>query len=616
MKLIILLMILTLLVGTNVGEELKVIEPVIGLSLDFTREAVKKFNSNEVAENAERIANLLKKEGRNWKQLTEEENKMLEFWDPCRETIWDVPNSECCSWYCGGGPDKVTASSFLKSDGDINYKPGNAHDLNYKHAWVEGVPGYGIGEHLLYHFIQGSPRITTVIIANGYVKSRKIWESNSRVKILKMYYNGKPYAILHLEDIMAEQKFSIGTLGDGPSFHDEKEEEDKSKKGWTLKFEIIDVYKGKKYKDTAISELYFDGIDVHCLAKGTKVILANGSAKNIEGISKGDRVLTYDPEKNSFTSAYVKEVASASHKGLVRYSFENGSKIVATKAHPFFLTKKGWASLDPKKSGQYKGFQSINKIEIGDEFIIIGKQNNVLAVKLNNIEMLREPQETYTISKLNRSDNFITNGFVVGVEEFGDKLNNLVDVQSLNKDIHVKLMYSTEDNFLNKDVYGDLEISYLQKVAAVKLARAQEILTSLNPGYHLLVYDGLRPRDVQYKMWEIVKGTDKQQYVANPKRGSIHNYGCAVDLTITDDKGIVLDMGTSFDYFGLLAQPRYEEKFLKMGKLTAQHIKNRKLLRKVMTEAGFRGISIEWWHFNALHKAEVKSRYKIVDSLK
>lgn len=114
-------------------------------------------------------------------------------------------------------------------------------------------------------------------------------------------------------------------------------------------------------------------------------------------------------------------------------------------------------------------------------------------------------------------------------------------------------------------------------------------------------------------MWEIVRGTDKQKYVANPKTGSIHNYGCAVDLSIVDENGKELDMGTPFDYFGDLAQPRFEKKFLEEGKLTRTQIKNRQLLRHVMQKSGFQGILSEWWHFNGYPRKYVKEHYTIIE---
>ncbi|MFC1567158.1 M15 family metallopeptidase, partial [bacterium] len=201
------------------------------------------------------------------------------------------------------------------------------------------------------------------------------------------------------------------------------------------------------------------------------------------------------------------------------------------------------------------------------------------------------------------------------VKSVQNNLDNLVDIKSINNNILVDLAYSKKDNFLNEDVYEDLQVCYLQKEAAEKLSKAQNILERRHPGLSLLVYDGLRSRNIQYKMWEIVKNTNKQKYVANPEKGSIHNYGAAVDLTIADQNGKPLDMGTDFDFFGELSQPRYEEKYLKNNELTQKQVKNRQLLRSVMTEAGFFEISIEWWHFNAYSSTEVKSRYRIVEFL-
>ena len=188
----------------------------------------------------------------------------------------------------------------------------------------------------------------------------------------------------------------------------------------------------------------------------------------------------------------------------------------------------------------------------------------------------------------------------------------MVNIQSLSPDILVELKYSSTDNFLSEDTYGDLEACYLQPKAARMLAEAQKLLKSKDPKLTLLIYDGVRPRSIQRKMWKLVYGTEEQDYVANPERGSVHNFGFAVDLTIASMDGTPLDMGTPFDYFGELAQPRYEERFLKEGKLTKQQIANRQMFREVMLGAGFQAIKIEWWHFNALPVKEARA-YRIVE---
>ncbi len=185
-----------------------------------------------------------------------------DIYDNCDETTlsyWDV-FSGGCSWYCGGGMDTLSASSELKPSANHDYSAKNIHDLNYETAWVEGAPGDGIGESITYHFPPQNPRITEIIVVNGYVKSPKAWKENSRVKTLRMHVNGEPFALLHLADSKQEQHFTFEPLGYGER---DNYEELQNKPWWTITFEIQEVYKGDKYSDTAITEIYFDGIDVH-----------------------------------------------------------------------------------------------------------------------------------------------------------------------------------------------------------------------------------------------------------------------------------------------------------------------------------------------------------------
>lgn len=166
-----------------------------------------------------------------------------------RDILFGHFYSAACSWYCGGVISDVSSSSALSA----RYKGENAHDFSILNAWVEGAPGNGEGEFLIYTFPGRCPRITTIQILNGYTKTEKAWQDNGRVKRMRMYYNGEPYAILELEDTRSLQSFDVGILG----FFDENAPD------WTLKFEILEVYPGNLYADTVITELYFDGIDVH-----------------------------------------------------------------------------------------------------------------------------------------------------------------------------------------------------------------------------------------------------------------------------------------------------------------------------------------------------------------
>lgn len=190
---------------------------------------------------------------------------------------------------------------------------------------------------------------------------------------------------------------------------------------------------------------------------------------------------------------------------------------------------------------------------------------------------------------------------------------DLVNIHTLDPSIRTDLKYATTDNFTKTILYDTLFNVYAHPVAAKKLVKAQEYLKALNPELGLLIYDAVRPLSVQKKMYRVVQNTKYAAYVANPSRTGLHNYGMAIDLTICDSKGIPLDMGTPFDFFGRAAGINKEAELVAEGVLTKQQVKNRELLRKVMTQAGFLTIRGEWWHFNAVTLSEAKRSYKIIE---
>jgi len=191
----------------------------------------------------------------------------------------------------------------------------------------------------------------------------------------------------------------------------------------------------------------------------------------------------------------------------------------------------------------------------------------------------------------------------------------LIDIHQLDTNIKVDLKYATASNFIKCNVYGDLDKAYLQKDVAEKLANAQKYLDEKKQGYRLIIFDAARPLSVQQKMWDTLKmpPSEKIKYLSNPKTGGLHNYGVAVDISILNEKGKELDMGTPFDFMGELASPKCETAMLNAGKLTQQQIDNRKLLRSVMNKAGFYAIPYEWWHFNACTLQTAKSKYKVIE---
>ena len=183
-----------------------------------------------------------------------------------------------------------------------------------------------------------------------------------------------------------------------------------------------------------------------------------------------------------------------------------------------------------------------------------------------------------------------------------------VNVLDYDSTIHVSLMYSRPDNFTGRVLYSDLREAYLHPMAAKALAQAQKELKRRHPNLSLIIYDAGRPMSVQQKMWDAVKGTSKNIYVSNPANGGgLHNYGFAVDISICNEHGDSIPMGTVVDYLGKLAHPEFEPTFLRQGKITKQAVENRQLLREVMAVGGFKVLRTEWWHFNLKTRRQVKA---------
>lgn len=190
----------------------------------------------------------------------------------------------------------------------------------------------------------------------------------------------------------------------------------------------------------------------------------------------------------------------------------------------------------------------------------------------------------------------------------------MVDVSALDSTIRVQLVYATTDNFMGEAVYSGITRAWLHPDAAEMLVAAQRLLKKEHPDLTIVVYDAARPMSVQRKMWQLVHGTDKVNYVSNPANGGgLHNYGMAVDVTLLDKNGNPLPMGTPFDYFGEEAHTNHEETLVDAGKLDRTAFSNRRLLRRIMRNAGFRTILYEWWHFNACSRAEARQSYPVLD---
>lgn len=182
-----------------------------------------------------------------------------------------------------------------------------------------------------------------------------------------------------------------------------------------------------------------------------------------------------------------------------------------------------------------------------------------------------------------------------------------VNVKDADPSIKVSLMYTRPDNFTGKMLYTDLKKAYLHPLAAEALKKAQAELKRRRPELSLIVYDATRPMSVQQKMWDVVKGTSKSIYVSNPANGGgLHNYGFAVDVSICNEKGDTIPMGTIIDHLGREAQPKLEAEMLSRGVISQKALDNRRLLREVMAAGGYKVLNTEWWHFNLKTRKQVK----------
>ncbi|MDR2499165.1 MAG: M15 family metallopeptidase [Tannerellaceae bacterium] len=204
---------------------------------------------------------------------------------------------------------------------------------------------------------------------------------------------------------------------------------------------------------------------------------------------------------------------------------------------------------------------------------------------------------------------------IIGQEDLNKYFfsKGLVDVTGIDASLKVELRYAGIDNFLGEAVYRQISGAWLHPEAAAKLVKAQALLKVRRPEYSLLIYDAARPMSVQRAMWNLARKAGKAKYVSNPANGGgLHNYGMAVDLTIVDASGRPLDMGSRFDHFGSESHINDEENLLRSRKISSEAYANRRLLRTIMRQAGFRTILYEWWHFNACSREEAKARLPLL----
>lgn len=202
--------------------------------------------------------------------------------------------------------------------------------------------------------------------------------------------------------------------------------------------------------------------------------------------------------------------------------------------------------------------------------------------------MMRKPKFSFALLVL-----FLILSFQAFAQEGPPKEENkreakLVELITLDPSIKLDIRYATDNNFVGKKVYPEAR-AFLQKPAAKALVKVHQKLKK--QGLGLVIFDGYRPWSITKLFWEVTS-EDKRKFVANPAKGSKHNRGCAVDLSVFDLKtGQLIEMPSGYDEFTERASPDYAGG-------TEKERANRDMLRRLMEEAGFTVNPNEWWHFD------------------
>jgi D-alanyl-D-alanine dipeptidase len=207
----------------------------------------------------------------------------------------------------------------------------------------------------------------------------------------------------------------------------------------------------------------------------------------------------------------------------------------------------------------------------------------------------RDVQESMLNAALDVVDELQTSGVGTGLSQDTESSEQqlvaeedveLVDLSTFDPTFVIDARYATTENITGRPMYPGKTL-YLERGAAEHLKRVQ---TSLRKqGLRLKILDAYRPLSVQKKLWQVMPDP---RYVADPAKGSRHNRGSAVDVTLVDQSGRELQMPTAFDEFSEKAHRDFQD-------LPAEAIRNRTLLEKAMVAEGFEPLPTEWWHFDA-----------------
>lgn len=192
----------------------------------------------------------------------------------------------------------------------------------------------------------------------------------------------------------------------------------------------------------------------------------------------------------------------------------------------------------------------------------------------------------------------------------------LVDIQALQPSIKRDIRYATTNNFTKKILYTEDCGLFCIPALAKAISQAQIDLQKIDPSLSLVIFDTARPLSIQREMFELVRGTDAERYIANPYgeyAGGFHNYGMALDVAIVNSNGKMLDFGTEYDSFETIAHSGNEAELVKKGVLSFEAYRNRMLLYYVMGKNGMLPYQWEWWHYQLDYNESSKTQYRLLD---
>ncbi|MGB0524819.1 MAG: NADase-type glycan-binding domain-containing protein [Flammeovirgaceae bacterium] len=456
-------------------------------------------------------------------------------------------------------PGSIEASSTLKPQ--FSYHPNLLFDARKEFVWVEGNENAGEGEQLSFR-LDEEIKISALEIWNGYQRSKKHFSGNARVKSFEFGLEGGAMHTYTLKDEQAAQLIQLQAPVKGTNFI----------------FKVKEVYPGGKYKDLAISEMRFYNGKV-------PMVIANEQSEK-----ESERLLAQNKD-NVLGRVLNKRFKSWESEEI----FTSDRSIILRSDYTFVIYQ----------SDSDEESESSKELIADGGWELIAAHNNKAKVRIfGKLLNLSESQDFYkgkTTGKylqIFQDVLHITNDAIKGEKFFGAFKLSLpdsafVDVSKLSNDFVFDLKYATSDNFIGEPIY-ECGRCLMRFEAAMALLKANELFTA--QGYRIKFFDCYRPLHAQKVMWNKFPNPS---YVANPYKGigSIHNRGGAVDITLVDESGKELNMGTPFDFFGKEA---HQDNF----DLPQEVLANRKILREGMEASDFRHIRTEWWHYSYKNKTK------------